>query len=146
MTESDQSDPCYLDPTDANAVALFQRGITGEIVMLNLLRLREEADYSQLPELAPTKPISGREAYDAYIQHTLPFLQATGGDLLYLGKGGDYFIGPEHQGWDLAMLVRQNSLDDFIAFASDEAYQKGIGHRTAAVYDSRILPLETLNP
>ena len=134
----------YMDATDANAVALFQRGISGEIVMLNLLRLRDTADYSNHPELAPDNPITGAEAYDRYIKHTLPYLNETGGDLLYLGKGGQYFIGPESEGWDLAMLVRQNSLEDFIAFATHEEYLKGVGHRDAAVYDSRILPLETL--
>jgi hypothetical protein len=40
-----------------------------------------------------------------------------------------------------AMLVRQSSIASFFAFASDEAYLAGIGHRVAAVRDSRILPL-----
>lgn len=39
------------------------------------------------------------------------------------------------------MLVRQNSLSDFMGFASDEAYQAGLIHRTAALEDSRLLPL-----
>ena len=134
----------YLDPSDANAVALFTRNLNGPLVMLNLLRLREVADYSQHPELAPTSEISGREAYDKYVAHTLPFLEASGGQLLYLGVGGNYFIGPEGEGWDLAMMVQQNSVQDFIAFASNEDYMKGIGHREAAVWDSRILPLETI--
>ena len=134
----------YLDATDANAVALFQRQISGEIVMLNLLKFKDEADYSADPELKPDTPISGRAAYDKYIEHTLPFLEATGGKLMYLGQGGDYFVGPEDEGWDMAMLVQQNSLDDFIAFATNEDYMKGVGHRTAALEDSRILPLETI--
>ncbi|MEO6303022.1 MAG: DUF1330 domain-containing protein, partial [Bacteroidia bacterium] len=37
--------------------------------------------------------------------------------------------------------IRQNSVADFIAFASDKEYLKGIGHRTAALEDSRLLPL-----
>ncbi len=131
----------YLDPTDATAVALFGRNIEGALTMLNLLRLRETADYSDFPELAPATPISGRRAYELYMDHTLPFLHASGGQLIYIGDGGDYFIGPEGKGWDLAMLVRQNSVEDFIAFASNEAYLAGVGHRTAAVRDSRILPL-----
>ena len=131
----------YLDPTDATAVALFNRDIEGPLSMLNLLRLRETADYGEAPELAPPNPISGRRAYERYMDHTLPFLHASGGELIYIGDGGDYFIGPEGEGWDLAMLVRQNSVEDFIAFASNEAYLAGVGHRTAAVWDSRILPL-----
>ncbi len=135
----------YLDPTDATAVALFGRQSAGPLTMLNLLRLREVADYTGFPELAPQGSISGHEAYDRYIAHTLPYLEATGGELMYLGDGGDYFIGPEGEGWDVAMLVRQASVEDFIAFATNEAYLAGVGHRTAAVWDSRILPLADRN-
>lgn len=39
------------------------------------------------------------------------------------------------------MLVRQKSLPDFMAFAENEAYLAGMGHRTAALVDSRLLPL-----
>jgi hypothetical protein len=39
------------------------------------------------------------------------------------------------------MLVRQSSVSDFMAFAANTAYLAGIGHRTAAVEDSRLLPL-----
>ncbi len=134
----------YIDPTDESAMALFTRNIDGELVMLNLIKLREVADYSKHPELAPDSDISGYDAYQRYVTHTTPFLEATGGKLLYFGKGGDYFIGPIGEGWDLAMLVQQNSVQDFIAFASNEEYLKGIGHREASVADSRILPLETL--
>ena len=109
--------------------------------MLNLLRLRAVADYSATPDLAPARPISGAAAYDLYIAHTLPLLRKTGGDVIFLGKGGAFFIGPSDETWDLAMLVRQNSLADFAAFASDAVYLAGIGHRTAAISDSRLLPL-----
>ena len=131
----------YLDPTDQTAMALFSREFSGPVTMLNLLKLRDWADYSDTPELAPEEPVTGRQAYDSYIQHTLPYLRETGGELVYLGEGGNYFIGPEGEGWDLVMLVRQNSVEDFLSFATHEEYLKGIGHRTAAVSDSRILPL-----
>ena len=64
--------PMYLDPTDENARRLFQRGIEGPLLMLNLLRFREIADYSGFPDLAPLEPISGSAAYDRYVRHTLP--------------------------------------------------------------------------
>ena len=134
----------YLDPTEESVVRLFSRQIEGPLVMLNLIRLREVADYDALPELAPPEPISGRQAYDRYIAHTLPFLNATGGELLYLGEGGPYLVGPVHEGWDLVMLIRQDSVQSFLAFATNEEYMRGVGHRTAAVSDSRILPLESV--
>jgi hypothetical protein len=39
------------------------------------------------------------------------------------------------------MLVRQSSVNDLISFASNERYLAGIGHRTAALEDSRLLPV-----
>jgi hypothetical protein len=133
--------PSYLEISQEAGRAFFMRGISGEVVMLNLLRLREVADYSASPELAPAEPISGAEAYDRYIAHTLPFLTASGGSLMFLGEGGPYLIGPEGERWDRAMLVRQRSVEAFIAFADNQAYRAGLGHRTAAVEDSRLLPL-----
>jgi hypothetical protein len=131
----------YLDPTQEAGRALFMRGIKGPVVMLNLLRFRETADYAATPNLAPLRPISGAEAFKLYIGHTLPFLKESSGELLFLGDGGPYFIGPETERWDLAMLVRQASLESFVAFASHPAYLEGLGHRTAAITDSRLLPL-----
>lgn len=133
--------PSYIEPTREAGAALFRRNITGEVVMLNLLRFKETADYSATPELAPERPISGREAFQLYIEHTLPFLKASSGELLFLGDGGSYFIGPQDEAWDLVMLVKQSSVAGFIAFESNKEYLAGIGHRTAAILDSRLLPI-----
>ncbi len=131
----------YLEPTQEAGRVLVQRGLTGPIVMLNLLRLKDVADYSAHPDLAPAGTISGAEAFDRYIDHTLPFLRETGGDILFLGRGGSFLIGPADEAWDLAMLIRQSSVASFLAFASHAGYLAGLGHRTAAVEDSRLLPL-----
>ena len=131
----------YLEPTADAGRALFQRGIAGEVVMLNLLRLRAVADYSASPQLAPPQPISGAQAYDRYIAHTLPFLRESGGEILLLGEGGPFLIGPPGERWDRVMLVKQSSVQAFMAFASHQPYLEGLGHRTAAVEDSRLLPL-----
>jgi hypothetical protein len=131
----------YLDPTDESARRLFARGIEGPVTMLNLLRFREVADYSANPGLAPPEPVSGSAAYDRYIRHTIPFLTASGGSVVFLGTGGHNFVGPASERWDLVMLVRQSSVSDFFAFAANEEYLAGVGHRTAALEDSRLLPL-----
>ena len=132
----------YVEPTQESGRALFMRGIVGPVLMLNLIRLREIADYSAAPELAPPSPISGAEAFDRYIDHTLPYLKQSGGELLLLAHGGAYFIGPQDERWDVAMLVRQSSVEAFVAFASNPEYLAGLGHRKAAVEDTRLLPLE----
>ncbi|MGH8180573.1 MAG: DUF1330 domain-containing protein, partial [Steroidobacteraceae bacterium] len=96
------------------------------------------------PELAPTAPISGANAFDRYIRHTLPFLRESGGDAMLLAAGGPLLIGPESERWDIAMLIRQSSVASFLSFASNDAYLAGLGHRTAAIEDSRLLPLVEL--
>jgi len=134
----------HLEPSWDAGRAFVQRGIAGELIMLNLLRFREVADYSANPELAPAEPITGAEAYDRYIAHTLPLLRKSGGDLLFVGEGGPFLIGPAEERWDRALLVRQKSTGAFMSFAVAEAYLAGIGHRTAALSDSRLLPLVEL--
>ncbi len=143
MCEEDQQS--YLEPTEQSGRALFMRGVAGPVVMLNLIRLRAIADYSASPELAPSSPVSGAEAFDRYIKHTLPYLEDSGGQVLLLARGGTFLIGPEHESWDVAMIVRQSSVESFVAFASHAEYLAGLGHRSAAIKDSRLLPLEEVS-
>ena len=131
----------YIEATQEAGIALFSRKISGEVIMLNLLRFHKVADYTKNPELAPSEPVSGREAYQKYIDHTLPFLKESGGSIAFIGEGGKYLIGPQDEQWDMAILIRQKSVSDFVAFASNQEYLAGIGHRTAALEDSRLLPL-----
>jgi uncharacterized protein (DUF1330 family) len=142
MTHSDGA--AYIEVTPEAGARYFSQGIEGEVVMLNLLRFRETADYSDFPEVAPPEPISGQEAYERYAAHTRPFLQESGGEVLYMGAGGEYLIGPSDGRWDLVILVRHQSLAAFLSFASNEAFKAGMGHRTAALEDSRLLPMTSL--
>jgi hypothetical protein len=138
---SDQARKTYLEPTQEAGRDFFTRTIQGPVVMLNLMRFRNVADYSGAPEMAPVSPITGEAAYQLYMDHALPFLKKSGGEVLFYGKGGAYLIGPSDERWDAAMLVRQSSVSSFLAFASDREYLVGITHRTAALEDSRLLPL-----
>jgi uncharacterized protein (DUF1330 family) len=131
----------YLEVTEESGRAFFSRGVTGPVVMLNLLRYRALADYSSSPDLAPTEPITGEAAYRLYMEHTQPFLERSGGEVLFHGSAGGFLIGPSDERWDAALLIRQASATSFLAFASDQEYLRGIGHRTAALADSRLLPL-----
>jgi uncharacterized protein (DUF1330 family) len=131
----------YLEVTQDAGRAFLTRGIRGEVVMLNLLRFRDIADYSRYPDLAPAEPITGRAAYDRYIEHATPFLEAAGSTVDFSGSGGPFLIGPPDETWDLVLLVRHPSVDEFMKCASNPAYQAGLGHRQAAIADSRLLPV-----
>ena len=134
----------YLEPTQAAGRAFVMRQMRGNVVMLNLLRFREIADYAANPELAPQSPITGEQAFQRYIEHTLPYLLESGGDIEFLGRGGTFLIGPPDERWDMAMLIRQRSVESFLDFATHQAYLVGLGHRSAAIEDSRLLPLSEI--
>lgn len=131
----------YLAPTDTTARALIARGMDAPVVMLNLLAFRQTANYDHAPHLAPAGPVTGAEAYARYADGILPLLRATGGEILFEGRGGAWFIGPEADGWDHVLLVRQASVAAFLTFAQDPRAVELGHHRTAALSDSRLLPL-----
>ncbi|GBQ28733.1 hypothetical protein AA12717_3037 [Gluconacetobacter sacchari DSM 12717] len=95
--------------------------------------MRTDALY---PDLAPARPISGAEAFDRHIEHTVPLLRETGGPCL---------IGPGDERWNLAMRVRQAGAVSFPSFVSHAAYLAGLGHRIAVVVDSGLPPLSEMS-
>lgn len=131
----------HLAPSEATARALIARGMETPVTMLNLLRFRAIADYAHAPALAPRAPITGAAAYALYEAGIAPLLAASGGEVLFAGAGGPWFIGPKGEGWDRVLLVRQASVAAFLSFAQDPAAQALGHHRTAALGDSRLLPL-----
>ncbi|WP_299675987.1 DUF1330 domain-containing protein [uncultured Dokdonia sp.] len=132
----------FLDVTPEAGRSYFSNPPKGEIVMLNLLKFKEIAEYSQTPALAPETAISGKEAYDLYMNHTLPFLKEAGSEVVFSGKSASFLIGPSHEDWDLVLLVKHKDAGTFLKFAQNEAYLSIAGHRTAALEDSRLLPIE----
>ena len=131
----------YLHPSDEAAAAFFSKQQQGEIVMLNMLKFNDTADYSETPELVPKDKISGEQAYQLYMQHTQPFLLESGGEMMFFGTSDSFLIGPADEKWDVIMLIKQKSIQSFMAFATNEDYLAGLGHRTAALADSRLLPI-----
>jgi len=131
----------FLDVSPEQGAAFFGTPDEGAVVMLNLLRFREMADYSHAPDLAPDAPVSGREAYARYMREMTPLLEASGGAVLFSGTTSRFLIGPQDEAWDHVLLVRQSSKASFLAFASDPEAQRITAHRTAAICDSRLLPV-----
>lgn len=131
----------YLEVSPQQGAAFFGTPDTGQVVMLNMLRFREQADYSHTPDLEPEGGCTGRAAYDRYMREMLPLLEASGGAVLFSGTSARFLIGPHDESWDHVLLVRQASKAAFLAFASDPESQRITAHRTAAISDSRLLPI-----
>ena len=113
----------------------------GKVVMLNLLKFKTTADYTNLESLKPEQEITGEDAYKLYMDCTLPELEKAGSRVLFYGKSGHFLIGPEAKQWDAVLLVEHQSVTQFMAFAENENYLKTAGHRAAALEDSRLLPI-----
>jgi uncharacterized protein (DUF1330 family) len=132
----------FISPTPESIASLVARNIEGSVTMLNLVRFRDVADYSDYPELAPDTPISGEKAYEIYSAHTLPLLAEAGGKAIFMGTGGSLLIGPAEARWDRVLLIQYPNPGAFLAMTRNPAYAAGAGHRTAALADSRLLPIE----
>jgi hypothetical protein len=109
--------------------------------MLNLYRLRDVADYSAHPELAPERPISGRELFNRYAAGMERHLAEVGAKRVFLAHGGSCLIGPSEERWDVVQFVRYPSVQAFMALISNEEIQADLPHRFAMLEDSRVIPM-----
>lgn len=128
-------------PSEEGLAALTGLRVDGPIVMINLLRYREQADYPpDAPEGLDTSPCSGREAYQqrygAVAQQTIA---EVGGRLLWAGGVEASVIAAPGEVWDDAVLVEYPSRDAFVKMISMPRYQACAPHRTAALADSRLI-------
>jgi uncharacterized protein (DUF1330 family) len=125
-----------IDPTADQVRALRDRGPDGPVVMLNLLKFRERADYG--PDADADAPaMSGAEAYARY---QTAFVETVGAvseaEVLYDGPVQQVFIGvagtPETD-WDKVLLVRYPSRRHFLAMMADARYREALRHRYAGL-------------
>ena len=108
------------------------------VVMLNLLRFREQAAYADSDQ---AEPCSGREAYKRYSQTSLQTIAAVGGRVIFGGKAHEALIGPPGDDWHQVFLVQYPSPAAFRAMMAMPQYQACVHHRTAALADSRLIPV-----
>jgi len=106
------------------------------IVMINLLKYREHADY---PAGMQAEPCSGRDAYQRYAAVALTKVNEVGGRPVWMGAVKGVLIGPNDERWDDAVLVEYPSRAAFLRMISQPEYQAVAPHRTAALEDSRLI-------
>jgi uncharacterized protein (DUF1330 family) len=106
------------------------------VVMVNLLRYRERADY---PAGTVKEPVTGRQAYEHYSHLTIPHLRKVGGRPIWRADARTTFFAPVGERWDEVILVRYPSRSAFGQMISNPDYQAGTIHRTAALEDSRLI-------
>lgn len=126
-----------IEPTPDQFAAFLEHVPDGKpIVMINLLRYRDQAAY---PPGADASPCSGREAYQRYGEQALQHVASVGGRPIWMGSAQAVVIGPADEQWDDAVLVEYPSRQAFMEMVAKPDYQQCAVHRTAALADSRLI-------
>lgn len=128
----------YIDPERAQFDAFKGLDRDQQIDMLNLVRLRDKANYPGDHEAA-RDGLTGAEAYAAYGRDSAPVLARVGGSILWRGAFDVTLIGPQDEAWDIMFIARYPSAHAFLAMISDPKYQAAVVHRQAAVETSRLI-------
>ena len=134
-----------VDPTRAQFDAFKALPRDAPIHMLNLIRLRERADYPH-GHGDHSKPLSGREAYAEYGRTSGPIFRRVGGRIVWSGAPQTVLTGPAEERWDLAFIAEYPNAAAFLEMVTDPAYREHVKHRQAAVEDSRLIRMSPREP
>jgi uncharacterized protein (DUF1330 family) len=131
-----------VEPTAEQISVLAE--LSGEdepVVMINLLRYREQAVY---PDGFDAEPCSGREAYGRYGEVALGRIASVGGSIRWMGDVVATVIAPGEECWDDAVLVQYPSPQAFLDMVAQPEYQVAVPHRSAGLADSRLIVARTV--
>lgn len=106
----------------------IQSGLTGPVVMLNLLQFRTEAQYEDGRET----DLSGVDAYQIYAKKMKTLVEEAGGRYIYVGRPVAALIG-ESDNWDMIALVEYPSVTKFAEITTTAEYQAISVHRKAGL-------------
>ena len=106
------------------------------IVMVNLLRFRDQAEY---PMDSATEPYTGLEAFGRYVADSSRVREESGAKLLWRGRIEQSPIAPGENVWDVAALVQYPNADAYLTMRATPEYQAARPHRQAALLDSRLM-------
>jgi uncharacterized protein (DUF1330 family) len=106
--------------------------------MLNLVKLRDQADYPD------GRQATGADAYAAYGAGSQKVLERLGGRIVWRGAMELMLIGPQDVAWDLCFIAEYPSTDAFVSMIKDSEYREAMVHRQAGVSDSRLIRMNPL--
>jgi uncharacterized protein (DUF1330 family) len=128
----------YVEPTEQKLMEFVKESsAASSIVMINLLRFRDQADYSGTAKAGIS--CSGARAYNNYGKAITPLLLEVGGYPIWRGRVNTALIGPSDELWDEAILVYYPSRQAFINMIKTQDYGDNLFHRDAGLLDSRLI-------
>jgi uncharacterized protein (DUF1330 family) len=115
----------------------------GPVVMLNLNRYRERAQYEGDPPGGESADVSGQEAYMRYGAVASAVLQRVGGRVLWHAQASGTVIGGDTEVYDEVIAVWYPSVAAFAALATDSDTLAARAHRLAALERATIIRCES---
>lgn len=116
-------------PTGDQLKTLLAMGGDKPIVMVNLLKFRERAQYDE-----PGEPeMTGREAYDRYGLVMAPLVLAKGGKLRFSSKVDALVIGEVGELWDAVAIMEYPSRAAFLEIINSPEVVEIGRHRKAGL-------------
>jgi uncharacterized protein (DUF1330 family) len=107
------------------------------ITMVNLLKYKDKAEY---PEDFDGEPCTGRDGYNRrYIPNIKMRIREVGGTVVFDGPVCASLIGPPDERWDSVLIVTFPSIQVFMEMVSAPEHMLLRVHRTAALFDSRLI-------
>lgn len=130
-----------VEPPVEDLLAFLQAPVETPIVMINLLKYRERAEY---PPGFDAEPCSGREAYGRYGAVAMEKLAVVGARIAWAGGVDGCVIAPSDESWDDVALVEYPSREAMLEMISMPDYQAATVHRTAGLENTRLIATTTL--
>ena len=117
-------------PSDAARIEAMQApGPDGPIIMVNLLKFREKAQYADGSE----PELSGREAYERYGRAVAELLPTFGGRALFAGDVSFLALGQVEELWDEIALVEYPDRKALWDMSTSAEWQAIAVHRSAGL-------------
>ena len=110
-------------------LAEFALGDNDPILMVNLLKFKDKAEY----EDGRATNLTGREAYEIYVTETREHLANVGAELILGGEVNGLLLGEVEELWDAFGVARYPSRKAMIAMARNPAYIESEKHRAAGL-------------
>jgi uncharacterized protein (DUF1330 family) len=113
-----------ISPTDTQLAELQTYPQNTPLVMLNILKFKAHTN-----ETSET----GQEAYARYLKNATPFVEKSGGKLIWKGQVHNTVIGNSDNQPHVVFLVEYPTVNHFFAMVSNPEYQKIAVDRSIAL-------------
>lgn len=125
----------HLYPTQSRVAALLADDSADPVVMLNLLKFREKAEYPD----GRASDLSGREAYNLYGIAMQAIVENNGGRVMFGGDVASVVIGEVGEPWDTCVLVEYPSAAAFATLVTSPEVLEASIHRAAGLQGQLLL-------